>query len=145
MKKGIGLLTAGLAVGAGLMYFFDPDRGHARRTMVRERTSSTMRSAGDAISKRSRNIGNRIKGIAHDTRTLLKRESEAPSDELLMQRVRSEIGHWVANAQAVEVLANQGRVVLNGIVEEGEMRKLLDHVKNIRGVVDIESHLQLVH
>jgi len=37
MTRAAGAFAAGMGLGAGLMYFFDPDRGRRRRTHARNR------------------------------------------------------------------------------------------------------------
>lgn len=50
---GVGLV-AGL--GAGLMYLLDPQSGHQRRTAVRDKTVSTLKKGGTAVSQTSRHL-----------------------------------------------------------------------------------------
>lgn len=44
-SRGLALL-GGLGLGAGLMYFLDPDRGQKRRTMLRDSLTHTNEAAG---------------------------------------------------------------------------------------------------
>jgi hypothetical protein len=55
-------LAAGMAVGAGIMYLLDPDRGTRRRALVRDKVVRTGRKMSEAADKRIRDLNNRARG-----------------------------------------------------------------------------------
>ena len=60
--------AAGFALGALAMYAFDPDNGKRRRTIAREKTVSTVNSAIESVESTARELRNRAKGVASETR-----------------------------------------------------------------------------
>ena len=57
----------GAALGAGLMYILDPDRGRSRRAYTRDKVSSAVNKTGQVIGKKSRDLRNRAHGIVSET------------------------------------------------------------------------------
>lgn len=60
-------ITAGtvgiLALGAGLMYFCDPERGRGRRTWACDKVCSVSRRAGKRARSLGRHVGNQLHGV----------------------------------------------------------------------------------
>ena len=67
----------GAAIGAGLMYLFDPSRGRQRRAWIRDTTARTWNETGDTIEKRTRDLSNRAQGVLHHAAGLLSPEAAA--------------------------------------------------------------------
>ena len=59
---------AGAAIGAGLMYLFDPQGGRRRRALIRDKAVSWANDAGEYAEKTARHLGNRAQGLAHEAR-----------------------------------------------------------------------------
>jgi hypothetical protein len=77
-----GSLTAwlgGVAVGAALMYVFDPDRGRRRRALARDKAIHAARVASDTVGSTSRDLSNRARGVAAEARAALRHSPEPPS------------------------------------------------------------------
>ena len=68
MRGGLFLL-GGLGLGAGLMYFFDPQMGRRRRALVRDQAVRLGNDAADALRDRTRDLGNRAYGLACEARS----------------------------------------------------------------------------
>jgi uncharacterized membrane protein/osmotically-inducible protein OsmY len=134
-------LLGGVGVGAALMYVFDPDRGRRRRAHMRDKLASAANKAPDAISTTARDFVNRARGLAAETGSLFS--SEEVSDEVLTARVRSKLGRVVSHPSSIEVVANQGRVILSGPILAHEVDDLLACVKALPGVNDVASQLQV--
>jgi len=56
------LKTAGL--GAGLMYFFDPDRGRQRRAWLEDKIKHLTNEMVDGVDSTMRDLSNRMQGMA---------------------------------------------------------------------------------
>ncbi|HYH46747.1 MAG TPA: hypothetical protein VEG34_13765 [Thermoanaerobaculia bacterium] len=60
MKKRNPLtLLGGVGLGAGLMYFLDPDDGRRRRALARDKAVHGLKVGGKALRKTSADVGNR--------------------------------------------------------------------------------------
>lgn len=134
--------AACLAAGAALMYLLDPARGGYRRAFVRDKAVRLYSSAGDVIGAVGRDLGNRMTGVAAETRTHLEPE-EPVADEKLAQRVRSRIGHEVSHPHAIEVSVRDGCVIVQGPILANEVDNLLTCVRSIPGVRNVESRLEV--
>jgi uncharacterized membrane protein len=119
----------------------DPDRGRRRRARVRDKLAHAINKAGDSIDATSRDLRNRARGLVAESGSLLRRERV--SDEVLIERVRSEVGRVVSHPHSIHVTANQGRVTLSGPILESEVNGLLGSVSSVRGVTGVENHLEI--
>ena len=61
----------GAAIGAGLMYLFDPSQGRGRRSRIRDNSVRVWNDTGDAIESKTRDIANRMQGVLHSASTIL--------------------------------------------------------------------------
>ncbi len=65
-------ITAGtvgvLVVGAGLMYFLDPQKGRARRALLVDKVTSTARHSGHKARQYGHHLGNKAQGYAVQAR-----------------------------------------------------------------------------
>lgn len=134
-------LVSGAALGAGLTYFLDPSRGRRRRARVRDKVVSFWRRSGDALDTTSRNLRDRVTGIAAETRSLFHGEEEEVDDMLLVDRVRSRMGRVVSHPRAIDVTARNGHVILSGPILHNEVDRLVACVGGIRGVKSVENRL----
>ncbi len=57
-----------LAVGAGLMYFLDPQRGNARRAWARDKIFSWSHKANQSAAGYTRHVGNKLKGVVAEVK-----------------------------------------------------------------------------
>lgn len=140
MKKAAGLISAA-TIGASLMYLFDPDRGRRRRGEIRNKVRHINHIATDAAGKTGRDLQNHIIGVVSEMQSLLRREKV--SDDVLEARIRSKLGRIVSHPHAIEVKAIEGLVILRGPILTAEVHPLLNAVAVIRGVRNIENHLEL--
>jgi len=67
------------------------------------------------------------------------------SDDVLASRVRSKIGHIVSQPSAIEVQVEGSRVKLCGPVLADEVEQLLNSVRSISGVRNVENWLDVYH
>lgn len=133
-------LLAGIGIGAALMYFIDPVGGGRRRAVARDKATSAVHSAGRGLKGRGEDLRNRARGAAAELRNVT---DDHPDDDQLVARVRSELGHHVEHARAIEVAAEQGRVTLRGPVLSSELDEVLATTRKVRGVEAVENRLEV--
>ena len=68
---------------------------------------------------------------------------ETPSDAVLVDRIRSRMGHVVSHPRTIEVTADAGQVVMRGPVFAAEVDRLLSSVAGITGVKNVENRLEV--
>lgn len=140
MKQGL-TMAVGAGVGASLMYLYDPQMGRCRRALARDRLIHVGYCIDDAVDVTSRGLRNRSVGLLAAMRSVFA--GEEVDDEVLAERVRSQLGGLVSHPRAMEVRAEQGCVTLSGPVLRDEMNSLLKGVAAVRGVCDVENHLDV--
>jgi osmotically-inducible protein OsmY len=133
-------LTA-IAAGAALMYVLDPDAGRRRRALMRDRLVHAAHRTGRAVDARSRDVGNRARGVVAELRGRL---ASAPvSDDVLRERVRARIGTAVGHPGAIEVVVVEGSVTLRGPVLADEVERLVRRVRAVPGVRETIDQLDV--
>lgn len=132
----------GAALGAGLMYILDPERGGRRRALVRDKAVHFGHEIDDNVTGRARDLRNRARGAVAETRARMNEGSvDGP---VLEERVRSELGRAVSNPGSIRVDAvGAGRVMLSGPVLKDEQDELLDTVRSVRGVEEVDNRLDV--
>lgn len=140
MNKEI-LAAASLGLGVGIMYLADPQEGKRRRARLRDAVVHTSHTLEAAAGTASRDVENRIVGLAARTLASLA-ETPAPVDDVLAARVRARIGRLVSHPGAIEVKATAGVIALSGPVFEAEVEQLVTGVRDVPGVTDVANHLE---
>ena len=140
MNKGLAMIV-GAGVGAGLMYLYDPQMGRRRRALTRDQLLSLGHRIDDAVDVTTRDLTNRAVGLWAEMRASVT--SNGVSDEVLAERVRSQLGGLVSRPGAIEVRAEHGRVTLGGLILRDEVDRLLRGVASVRGVRGVENRLQV--
>ena len=133
-------LLGGAAVGAAAMYVLDPDKGKRRRALVRDKTRALVADTRDAFGVAARDATHRIEGMRARARRLLT-NAPVPDDLQLIERVRARMGRLVSHPHAIQVGANNGRITLSGPVLRHEMQRLLDAIRSVWGVSEVEDRL----
>jgi osmotically-inducible protein OsmY len=141
MKKAL-LFVSGIGIGTGLMYLLDPDRGKRRRSLLRDQFVHAAHKANATFGAAKRDLSNRATGLAAQMRSVLV--TEDVSDDVLVDRVRAQMGRAVSHPGAIEVQANHGTVKVSGSVPEKESNELLQRIKLVRGVKEVENHLEVL-
>lgn len=135
------LLAAGAAgMGAGLAYLLDAQNGKRRRAQLRDRGFHLMREAAEAMERTASDLGGRSHALVPRLKRLFK--LEIVDDRILVERVRSQMGHHVSHPHALKVEARDGTVTLRGPIPSGEMEVLLNRVRRISGVRALRSRLE---
>lgn len=129
-----------LGLGAGLMYYFDPDRGRRRRALFRDQIDHRSHLLRSFSEKAARDARNRARGLAAESRAMLQ-EDDAP-DPVLADRIRSAMGRVVSHPRAVEVAVHHSVATLSGPIFDDEVGPLLLAAEGTRGVVEVVDHLE---
>lgn len=80
VMPGIALL-AGLGGGLAVMYFFDPEQGRRRRSLLQDQVSKWTRIGRERLSGRAEDLRNRTIGLTHEARAALGGAAESIDDE----------------------------------------------------------------
>ena len=134
---GLGGLTVGALLGAGLMFLLDPSSGRRRRGAIRRGLSAAReqgRESMESATERSRGLAAAVRARLH-----VHREDSRS----LEARVRARIGRVATNPAAIAVLAEGSRVTLRGSVPPDELDDVLDEVAAVNGVREVFNLLQV--
>jgi hypothetical protein len=132
--------AAGL--GAGLMYFLDPDRGRRRRAEARNQGTGLWNRSSWFAGKAWRDASNRAHGAAAAGRRLMGRGADEPGPQVVEARVRSALGRATSHPGAVDVSVIDGCAHLTGAVLEHEHEGLISAVRSVRSVSEVEDRLE---
>ena len=133
--------TLGAATVGGLMvYFLDPKMGRRRRAAVKDRSASLLNQADRAVGKASRDLSNRARGAVAEARSLIS--ARGPSDEVLVEQLRSRIGRVVSFPHFVELSARDAVVTLRGSILASELDDLHNAVSSVRNVCSVVNELK---
>lgn len=138
------LVGLGVASGATLEFFLDPQSGGRRRALVRDRTAGAIRRLARRGTRGTHVVG--AYGVGWSKRVLhLREERKEFDDATLAQKVQSELFRPAdAPKGTVDVNVANGVVQLRGEVERPELIDDLVHkVRKIQGVREVESFLHL--
>ena len=133
-------VLAGAAAGAGAMYFCDPHRGRARRIQLLERAGKLLRRDESCLEKRGKALLNKVRGAVAEAGAALIPEVTI-TDEVLVERVRSRMGHIIAEPQGIHVVASNGVITLEGHVKRAEKGRLKEEISQVPGVARINDQL----
>ena len=136
--------AGGLALGALLEYFFDPDAGRRRRHVARDRALSRMRRGERRAVVRARRAEAHAVGIARQTLSARRRHPEPLDDVSLARKVESELYQRARLPKGqIVVNAEDGVVFLRGVMERQEdIERMEAAARRIAGVRGVEN---LVH
>src|SRR5918997_961459 len=133
------LTLSGLA--AGLMYFFDPQQGNARRQGVVQRVGGLFRSGVQRGERAGRAVTSQAYGVTQKV-THMREEEKELTDETLKSKVETEIFRDAdAPKGQVDVNVIDGVVYLRGEVEEDMIKDLEKATRKVGGVKDVENLL----
>jgi len=133
-------LLVAAATGASVMYLMDPARGRRRRRLVADKVRHMAHIAGDTAAVTARDLANHARGLAAAAQRPFA--GDDADDSVIHGRVRAELGRIVSHPGSVEVMVDQGCVVLSGPVLSDEVSSLLSGVAKVRGVRDVEDRLE---
>ena len=142
----LAVAAGGLAVGAVLEYFLDPNAGRRRRHRARDRSRSRLRRGEHRAIVRARRAESHAIGIARRTINARRRAEEPPDDLTLAQRVESRLFRQAGIPKGqVSVNAEEGVVFLRGVMErQQDIDRLGEEARRIEGVRAVENLLHIV-
>jgi hypothetical protein len=131
--------TMGAGLGVGAMYFCDPNRGRARRKQLAEKTVSILVQGEHLVEKKGKDMLNRAGGLLAEA--MSGYEAEHVPDEILLERVRSRIGHVISEPHSISTTVRGGTVTVGGIMARAEKKRLLKEIRGVPGVHKVEDLL----
>jgi hypothetical protein len=132
-------LIAAAGAGAAMMYFLDPSSGARRRARVRDGTSRVYRGGRESARKKAVDLRNRAQGWnARLSRTF--GGAMPVSDDVLANRIRSQLGHLATHAGAIDVRVASGCVKLGGRVLLGEASRIVAAITSMDGVRSVDQN-----
>lgn len=137
-------IVAAGALGAGLAYFFDPDRGRGRRSKARDQVAGAFRRLGKRGGRLARRAESEAYG-AWQRATHPVPENPPADDETLKQKVETELfGKPGVPKGKIVVNVEDGVVVLRGEVDRtDQMTDLAASALKIPGVTGFQNLLHL--
>ncbi|HJV85836.1 MAG TPA: SRPBCC family protein [Noviherbaspirillum sp.] len=141
--QSLAFWVAGAALGALTMYLADPDRGRRRRALATDKMRSLATKTSDAIDVASRDLNNRVHGLRAQAGRMFSQHSETSDDDTVVARVRKEIGRAVTHPRAIKANAQNGCVTLHGPVLAHEKDKLIECVRSVAGVKEVQDYLDV--
>lgn len=135
MKQLLKMVTA-FAAGALTMYMLDPVAGRRRRATVRDKAVAAGHDAEDFARDSARHASDLVHGAAAQLH-----RSEPANDRQLKERIRSQLGHLVAQPGKVEVHVENGLVTLSGSARLSEVEELVTAVSAMLGVERVDNRL----
>ena len=139
MNRNLSFLTA-FGLGAIVMYAFDPGGGRRRRAIARDQLTRLANKTSDGLDATTRDLSNRAAGTVAEVRRRIW--SDHPDDDVLVQRVRAELGRVVSHPGAITVEAHNGTVRLCGPILSHETDSLLRAVQSVSGVSSVDNQLE---
>lgn len=141
MRHRTALLT-GAAAGAAAAYLLDATSGRRRRHRIADVVVHSAHLTTDTTGKIARDLRNRSQGVVATTARLFRRD--APSEDVLVERVRAMLGRVASHPRAIEAAATRtGRVILRGPILESERDRVVAAVRDVRGVNDVEARFDV--
>jgi uncharacterized membrane protein len=134
-------MLSGLLLGAGAMYFLDPQQGRRRRKLLTDQLNRIGHDVPHALDAAWRDLSNRAQGTVAELWHLVGPDDV--SDDVLVQRVRSRVGRVLSHPAALEVDAADGVVKLGGPVLAHEVEPLVSAVRGVRGVRGVSEELDV--
>jgi hypothetical protein len=127
------------ALGAALVYFFDPENGKRRRKVTADRLAGFLRRQG----RETGGLTHRAHAVKQKATHLREEPKPQPDDVTLARKVESEIFRDAEVPKGkINVNAEDGKVVLRGEVDSPELiEELVGKARKVQGVQDVESLL----
>jgi hypothetical protein len=142
-EKKLPAVLKATVLGAVGMYIYDPVLGRRRRALLRDKCIRIRKTVEETAAVTLRDVKNRALGTVAEGRAALFEDRVRVDDAVLRERVRSILGFLVRNPSSINVEARGGRVTLTGPVLTDEVQQLINAVRSVRGVYDVEDRLEV--
>lgn len=130
-----------IGIGAGLMYLLDPHAGSQRRAALMNNVNRLANQAGQGSSRNEGYVADKTaEGWTANKERL---GVTMISDEVLGARIRANLRKAVSHPQAVNVQVVEGDVVLTGDILAREVQPLIDYVRAMQGVRNIDNRMNV--
>jgi osmotically-inducible protein OsmY len=126
-------------LGGAVALLLDPRRGAARRASLAQKGSAWARRVRERAQRSARDLSQRAAGKRYE----LEHADEIVGDDVLVERVRAQLGKRASRAGALEVRASGGVVTISGPIRRDELQGLLEIVSKVRGVKAIDERLEV--
>lgn len=140
MSRSLRHITFGFLLGTAVAYFGDRSRGRQRRARVWDAIARARRKERRLLGKAMRDAAYRVHGALERVRH--PPEDSAVPDQVLVGRVRAQLGRVVTHTHAIEATVADGVVCLSGPILEAEADRAVLEVARSPGVRDVIDKLE---
>lgn len=127
MTRAFGTFAAGIGLGAGMMYYLDPERGQRRRTEARNQ----LVHASHVVKDNSRAQLQALWQAQHDI-----------DDGMLAERARAILARVATHAQALALDVSKGVITVSGPMLRNEVRRTIKALQQLPGVQRVVNALE---
>ena len=138
-ESSFGPFLAGFGAGVLFAALVDPRRGAARRALLRDKALSFLRRARMEAQREARDLSQRAQGADYEA----THGGEDVPDDILVERVRAQLGRPVSHPRAIEVRADSGCITLSGPILRNEVDDTIARVARVRGVKSVRNALDV--
>jgi len=132
-----------MGLGALIAYLFDPQSGRSRRAEARQRIPAMLRRTSTKAGQAGKAASSQASAVKAKATHRKEAEKPQPDDVTLARKVETEIFRDAEVPKGnINVNAENGKVVLRGVVEEPSLIEDLEQrTKKIQGVREVENLL----
>ena len=141
---GLRHILGSAIIGVGLMFLLDPQRGRTRRAKLRDKGRHFCFALPKCkVARQAKRLASFVPDRGRGMLAHLKAKmgEEPVSDDVLIKRVRSRLGHVSPHLGRIQVTAREGEVTLTGSLAELERRPLVEAALHVPGVKHVTDHL----
>jgi hypothetical protein len=140
----VGVAGVAAVGGATIAYFFDPDRGRARRAQTLDRLAGTARKTADSAGRVGRKLSSDASGWTGRLTAIPARRNREPLDDAtLAHKVETELFRDADLPKGdININAENGVIVVRGQVPTWDVATQIEsRVRKIDGVKEVQNLL----
>ncbi len=134
-------LLVGAAVGAGLMYLFDPHAGNYRRGLVRDQLAEARGQAANRLDDAREDARHLFNEVAAE----IAAQAGNDPDYVLHDRIRAALEQRIPYARSIQIEVERGCATLRGPILSHDLLPVLTAARAARGITSVESQLDVHH